>query len=98
MQQTLTRTVFAWSKDSNPAAYGLRCFLVVSSDDNHTNTGRGALLDRLAYLGAGRVQHPHHTHKRHVTLVGREERSDVETPPQWPIQSYLILHKVLSIL
>lgn len=50
-------------EDSNHAADSLSSFLVVTSDDNNTDTGRLAFLNSSLDLNPRRIQNTSHTHE-----------------------------------
>jgi hypothetical protein len=56
------------SKDANAAADGLSSSLVVSSDDNDTDTSSTATNNGVKYLLTGRVKHANDTNEGQVVL------------------------------
>ena len=62
----LLRCIFAQKPDL--AADCFRSFLVVASDDNHTDTSRAAFCDGLPDFPSWGVNHSKRSNKRHFTL------------------------------
>lgn len=92
-----TRAVFLWPKDADSPADGLSGGLVVPGDDDHANPGLLATLDGILHFGTGRVQHPNHTHKRHVALarhLNSLQRVSVRCMFWW---IYLVLDEVFGV-
>lgn len=67
----LARKVLVLAKDADLPANRLRGALVVASDANNTDACGLALRNRVAHLGARRVEHADERHEREVLLEAR---------------------------
>ena len=57
-----------WSTDAKMFSSN---YLVISSDDNDSDTSMATVLDRINHFFSRRVQHTHNTDKGHVCLKYR---------------------------
>ena len=64
----LTGAILLRTKYPDPSTDGLGGSLVVSGDDDDSNSRLVTFYDGVAHFRTGRVQHSNHTHKCHISL------------------------------
>ena len=76
---TPTSAILFWTKYPDPPTDGLGSGLVVSGDDNDSDTSLVTFDDGVTHFGTRRVQHPDHAHKRHIRLqIGKESNKALQ--------------------